>query len=66
MSVLSKAEDLNKEIEDKALKVACLSEKILNKLKKFKDNKFRPRIQGFDSDSDEDDITESKELIKKS
>jgi hypothetical protein len=44
MSVLSKAEDLNKEIEDKALRVANLSEKILNKLKKFKENKFRPRI----------------------
>lgn len=44
MSVLSRAEDLNGEIEEKAIKVSALSEKILNKLKKFKENKFRPRI----------------------
>ena len=44
MSVLSKAEDLNRDIEEKAMKVSNLSEKILIKLRKFKDNKFRPRI----------------------
>lgn len=44
MSVLSRAEDLNGEIEDKAEKVSALSEKILMKLRKFKENQFRPRI----------------------
>jgi hypothetical protein len=38
MAVLSKAEDLNEQIEDKAAKVSALSEKILQKLRKFKDN----------------------------
>ena len=44
MSVLSKAEDMNSEIEEKAMRVSGLGDKILYKLKKFKDNNFRPRI----------------------
>lgn len=66
MTVLSKAEDLNGEIEDKAAKVCTLSEKILCKLRKFKDNQFRPRIQGYDSDSDQEELDErgEKELSK--
>jgi len=38
MAVLSRAEDLNGEIEDKAARVSALSEKILQKLRKFKEN----------------------------
>lgn len=44
MSVLSKAEELNRKIEAKAEKVALLSEKVLSKLVRFKENNFRPRI----------------------
>lgn len=54
MSELSRAEDLNREIEEKAEKAVVLSEKILDKLRKFKENKFRPCIQGYESE-DEDD-----------
>jgi len=61
MTVLSKAEDLNAEIEEKAAKVCALSEKILSKLRKFKDNQFRPRIQGYDSDSETEDNEETGE-----
>jgi hypothetical protein len=55
MAVLSRAEDLNAQIEAKAMKARNLSQKILSKLEKFRENKFRPRIQGFDSDSEPDD-----------
>lgn len=44
MLVLSKAEELNAQIEEKAMKAKDLSKKILTKLQKFKENKFRPRI----------------------
>lgn len=64
MSILQKAEDLNREIEEKAMRVSNLSDKILYKLRKFKDNKFRPRIQGFDSDSD-GDTTDRSDISKK-
>ena len=63
MAVLSRAEDLNAQIETKAMKARNLSQKILSKLEKFRENKFRPRIQGFDSDSEpeEDDNDQSGE-----
>ena len=52
---LSRAEDLNREIEELAIKVCGNADKIGAKLRKFKENKFRPRILGFDSDSDQED-----------
>lgn len=44
MKSLETAEEFNKQIEEKAKKANDLSLKILNKLKKFKENSFRPRI----------------------
>ena len=46
---------MNREIEERAIKVCANADKIVGKLRKFKENKFRPRILGFDSDSDQDD-----------
>jgi len=57
MSVLSQAEELNRDIEEKAKTVSGLSESILRKLQRFKANGFRPRINGLDSDSEDEETT---------
>jgi hypothetical protein len=52
MQTLEIAETLNNQIQAFAVKTVKFSNKILNKLNKFKDNNFRPRIFGVDSEKD--------------
>ena len=59
MENLNKAEDLNKDIEERAIEAAKFSGKILKRLNKFKSNSFRPRIHGIDSEQSSDVSTNS-------
>ena len=66
MTVLSRAEDLNRAIEEKALRLCHAADSILFKLRHFKENKFRPKIHQEDESSSGNESQQDKQNRERS